>query len=59
MVTAVTMIVFIVLFDAKAVAKLTSAFVLLVFALLNFAVIVMCQSRIASYEPSYRSPFYP
>ncbi len=57
--TAVFMIVFILVLDVEGVAKLASAFNLLIFALLNLAVIVMRESRIASYVPGYRSPLYP
>ncbi len=57
--TAVVMIFFILIFDAKSVAKLASAFVLVVFALLNLAVIVMRESKIESYDPNFKSIFYP
>jgi amino acid transporter/mannitol/fructose-specific phosphotransferase system IIA component (Ntr-type) len=46
-------------FDPTRIAKLASAFQLLLFALCNLAVIVMRESRISSYDPGYRSPFYP
>ena len=58
-VTAALMVVVIVAFDVEAIAKLASAFQLILFGLLNVAVIVMRESRIASYVPGYRSPFYP
>ncbi len=57
--TAGLMIVFIVLLDVEGVAKLASAFQLLIFALINLAVIVMRESRIESYDPGFRSPLYP
>ena len=57
--TAAVMILVIVFLDAKSVAKLASAFVLVVFALMNLAVIVMRQARIESYDPNFRSPLYP
>jgi APA family basic amino acid/polyamine antiporter len=53
------MIAFIVLLDAEGIAKLASAFQLLIFIFLNLAVIVMRESRIPSYDPGYRSPLYP
>lgn len=53
------MVVFIVVLDAEGIAKLASAFQLLIFIFLNLAVIVMRESRIQSYDPGYRSPFYP
>ena len=46
-------------FDPTKIAKLASSFQLLLFALCNFAVIVMRESGIGSYDPGYRSPFYP
>ncbi|MCB9535341.1 MAG: amino acid permease [Myxococcales bacterium] len=49
----------IVSFDVAAVAKLASAFQLLLFALLSVAVIVMRESRIDYYQPGFRSPLYP
>jgi amino acid transporter/mannitol/fructose-specific phosphotransferase system IIA component (Ntr-type) len=43
----------------ERVAKLGSTFQLLVFAFVNIAVIVMRESGIKSYDPSFKSPFYP
>ena len=57
--TSVLMIFVIVALDVEGIAKLASAFQLLVFGLLNVAVVVMRESRIPSYVPGYRSPFYP
>ena len=53
------MILSILLLDIAAIAKLASAFQLLLFALLNLAVIIMRESRIAGYDPGFRSPLYP
>ena len=47
------------LFDPTKIAKLASSFLLLLFALNALAVIVMRESRIDSYDPGYRSPWYP
>lgn len=47
------------LFDVESLAKLASAFQLLLFCLLNLSVIVMRESRIEAYKPGYKSPFYP
>ena len=58
-VTALLMIFFIVALSAEGVAKIASAFNLFVFGLMNVAVIVMRESRIESYDPGFRSPFYP
>jgi amino acid transporter/mannitol/fructose-specific phosphotransferase system IIA component (Ntr-type) len=53
------MILFIVALNAEGIAKLASAFQLLIFIMINFAVIVMRESRIESYDPGYKSPLYP
>ena len=57
--SGMVMIVFILFLDAEGIAKLASAFQLLIFIFLNVAVIVMRESRISSYDPGYRSPLYP
>lgn len=57
--TALLMIVFIVVLTEEGIAKLASAFQLFIFMLINMAVVVMRESRIESYDPGYRSPWYP
>lgn len=57
--TASIMIFFILLLDVENIAKLASAFMLLIFGLLNLAVIVMRESKIEEYDPGFRSPLYP
>lgn len=57
--TVFLMGVVLLLFDVEAVAKLASAFQLLLFFLINLSVIVMRESRIEAYKPGYKSPFYP
>ncbi len=57
--TVVSIIGVLVLFDPAKIAKLASAFQLLLFAFLCLAVIVMRESHIESYDPGYQSPFYP
>jgi len=47
------------LFDPSGIAKLASAFKLVMFAFACLAVIVMRESRIESYDPGFRSPLYP
>lgn len=59
MTTGALMIGFILLLNAESLAKLASAFTLFIFMLVNFSVIVMRESKIPSYDPGYRSPFYP
>jgi mannitol/fructose-specific phosphotransferase system IIA component (Ntr-type) len=58
-ITVGLVILFLVMFDPTKIAKLASSFQLLLFALNCLAVIVMRESRIASYDPGYRSPLYP
>ena len=58
-VTAVMMVAAILLFDVASIAKLASAFQLLLFSLLCLAVVIMRESGIAGYDPGFRSPGYP
>ena len=57
--TTFVMILVLLLFDVEAVAKLASAFQLLLFFLLNLAVVVMRESKIEAYKPGFSSPLYP
>ncbi len=57
--TVLAMIVVLSVFDVEAVAKLASAFQLVLFALICVAVIVMRESRIDSYKPGFKAPLYP
>lgn len=57
--TAGMMIILLLVFNVEEVAKLASAFKLLLFGLLNLAVVVMRESQIQEYDPGYVSPFYP
>lgn len=57
--TVVLMILLILSLNVEAVAKLASAFQLLLFGILNIAVIVMRESEIEGYDPGFKSPFYP
>ncbi|KPJ94410.1 MAG: hypothetical protein AMS18_03760 [Gemmatimonas sp. SG8_17] len=47
------------LLDVVEVAKLASTLQLLLFGLINVAVIAMRESRLESYDPGFRSPLYP
>ena len=59
-VTTVVIIIGIVLFlNPTRIAKLASAFQLILFALSSVAVIVMRESKIAAYDPGFKSPLYP
>lgn len=57
--TVLGMILLLLVFNVEAVAKLASAFQLLLFAILNICVIVMRESRIEGYDPGFKSPLYP
>jgi len=57
--TVVAMIAVLVLFDVASVAKLASAFQLLLFGLVCVAVIVMREARISTYKPGFKAPLYP
>jgi amino acid transporter len=52
-------IFFILILSEEGIVKLASTFQLIVFALINFSVIVFRNSAIDAYDPGYRSPFYP
>ena len=58
-VTMVLIVLVICTMPVGKIAKLASAFQLLMFALVCLAVIVMRESKIDSYDPGYRAPFYP
>ncbi|MFP4354647.1 MAG: amino acid permease [Phycisphaerae bacterium] len=57
--TGGVMVVCIWLLSTQQIAKFGSMFTLLVFALMNLAVIIMRESRIDSYDPGFRVPLYP
>ena len=57
--TSFTIIILLLLFDPTGIAKLASAFQLLMFALVCLGVIIMRESHIESYDPGYHSPLYP
>ncbi len=58
-ITTLLIIIFIVFLDPLKIAKLASAFQLMMFAFVCLAVIVMRESKITSYDPGYKTPFYP
>jgi amino acid transporter len=57
--TVGVMVILLLLFNVESVAKLASAFQLLLFGILNVSVIVMRESEIEGYDPGFKSPFYP
>jgi len=52
-------IILLLFFEIDSIAKLASAFQLMMLGLICFAVIVMRESKIEAYDPGYKSPFYP
>lgn len=57
--TVVVIVLFVTVLNPVKIAKLASAFQLLMFAMSTMAVIVMREARLASYDPGFKSPFYP
>lgn len=57
--TSALMLLLILTVNVEVIAKMAGAFKFIIFFLINFAVIVMRNSRIESYDPGYHSPFYP
>ena len=57
--TVSIIVLILIIFDPAKIAKLASAFQLLMFGLVSLAVIIMRESKIDSYDPGYRSPLYP
>lgn len=59
LITTAIIIVVVLTLDPLKVAKLASAFQLMMFAFLCGAVMVMRESGLASYDPGYKTPLYP
>lgn len=57
--TSALMIFAIIALDESTIAKVASTFQLMIFMLVNLAVIVMRESQIEYYDPVYRTPAYP
>ncbi len=58
-VTTGFIIAVIVLLSVEDLVKTASTMMLLMFMLVNVAVIILRQSKLQSYRPEFRSPFYP
>ena len=59
LITAGLIILEIVLLDPLIIAKYAGTTMMILFALLCIAVIVMRESKIHSYDPGFKAPFYP
>jgi amino acid transporter/mannitol/fructose-specific phosphotransferase system IIA component (Ntr-type) len=57
--TGAAMAAAILFFDVTKIAKLASAFVIMMFVAINLSVIVFRESGVQWYKPAYHSPFYP
>ncbi len=57
--TAGFMITVIALLDIQDLVKAASTMMLMLFVMVNMAVLIMRRSRIQNYRPIYRAPFYP
>lgn len=57
--TCVVMALVILFLDVEKIAKLASAFMVMMFILVNFCVVILRETAAQWYLPTYRSPFYP
>lgn len=57
--TCAVMALVILFLDVEKIAKLASAFMVMMFVLVNACVIVLRETSAQWYNPPYRSPFYP
>ena len=57
--STVAVVMVVLLLDAEGIAKLASTIMLVDFAAMNLAVIVMRESRTSSYDSGFHSPLYP
>ncbi len=58
-ITVLIILAILIFLNPTNIAKLASAFQLLMFMLVCIAVIVMRESKLEAYDPGYKSPFYP
>ncbi len=59
LVTGIVMVLLLFLFDIEELARLGGAFNILIFILLNIAVIILRKRTLPGYEPTFRDPFFP
>ncbi|MEJ2663948.1 MAG: amino acid permease [Spirochaetia bacterium] len=58
-ITSVFMVCIIIFLDLERLVKVASAMMLILFAFDNLSLILMRESKIISYKPSYKAPLYP
>ena len=59
LVTGSVMVALLFLFDIEQLARLGGAFNILIFILLNVAVVILRKRTLPGYEPTFRDPFFP
>lgn len=59
LITGLTMAVIIIALNPVSIAKLASAFILMTFIAVNITVVVLRETGVQWYKPSYLSPLYP
>ncbi|MBN2324775.1 MAG: amino acid permease [Spirochaetes bacterium] len=59
LITCLFMILVITFLDIESLIKVASTMMLLLFSFVNISVILMRASKIVSYKPTFRAPFYP
>lgn len=57
--SAIIMVVAILTLPIESIAKLASSFMILIYALENVAVMVLRETRVQWYKPTYKAKFYP
>lgn len=57
--TGILLVLLVLAFDVKGIAKLASAFLLFIFMGMCLAVAIFRKSKIKEYQPGFRSPLYP
>lgn len=57
--TGLVMALVIIFLDVKKIAKLASAFMVMMFMLENVCVVIFRETAVQWYKPAFRSPFYP
>ena len=58
-VTTVIMIVILLTLSIEDLVKMASTMIIVMFSLVNLALIIMRKSKIQNYRPKFRAPFYP
>ena len=59
LITSFFMMLVITLLDLESLVKVASTMMLLLFSFVNISVILMRESKIVSYKPTFKTPFYP